>query len=139
MAGVLEYLSSELLELSGDSAMHNKRKRITPRDVMKAISEDGELRELLKDVTLPYAGVNPFIHPVLLPKSTTKKNQPEQMEQVQQGDDEEVHEEEQQNESADHENEEMENETAEHSEESSLEEEEEGEDEEGGSDKSREL
>ena len=48
MAGVLEYLSAEVLELSGNISIGLKKKRITPRHLYLAISNDAELEEMLK-------------------------------------------------------------------------------------------
>lgn len=92
LAGVLEYLSAEILELSTEAARVNKRHRITPRHIMTSIANDAEISVLLKNVTIPHAGVVPFIHPVLLPKSTKDKKNAgpmEMEEQVEQEEDEE--------------------------------------------------
>lgn len=77
MAGVLEYLSAEILELSGNAAKDNRKARITPRHIMLAIKNDIELNELLKNVTIPDGGVMPGINPILLPANskTKKRNQ----------------------------------------------------------------
>jgi histone H2A len=42
LAAVLEYLIAELLELSGNAAREHERKRITPRFLLLAISNDDE-------------------------------------------------------------------------------------------------
>lgn len=68
--GVLEYLVSEVTEIAGNAAHDNKRARITPRHITLAIQNDDELKELLKDVTIPSGGVLPHIEPVLLPKAS---------------------------------------------------------------------
>ncbi|XP_037052375.1 histone H2A-beta, sperm-like [Bradysia coprophila] len=65
-AAVLEYLCAEILESAGDITSESKRVRITPRHIMLAIENDEELKELLKDVQIPEAGVLSNIHPVLL-------------------------------------------------------------------------
>lgn len=75
LAGVLEYLAAELLELSGHAAKDNKRLRIAPRHLYLAIKNDSELSELLKGCHFAESGVMPQIHPVLLKKSTQLKNQ----------------------------------------------------------------
>lgn len=78
LAGVLEYLTAELLELSGETSIQNKKKRIIPRHIMLAIENDAELKELLKDVTIAEGGVPPNIHPVLLPTNSKKKERDEE-------------------------------------------------------------
>ena len=73
LAAVLEYLTAEILELSGNAARDNKRNLLTPRHVQMAIQHDEELLEsLLQDVTISRGGVIPSINPVLLPKKTVK-------------------------------------------------------------------
>lgn len=67
LTSVLEYVTAELLEGSGDRTRNQKKVRITPRDIAIAIKKDAELFDLLKDVTIPSAGVQPHIHKVLLP------------------------------------------------------------------------
>ncbi|XP_037024868.1 histone H2A-beta, sperm-like [Bradysia coprophila] len=64
-AAVLEYLVAEVLEMAGNEASDNKRKRINPRHITLAVKNDAELSELLKDVTFSEGGVLPFIHEVL--------------------------------------------------------------------------
>ncbi|KAJ2919485.1 hypothetical protein MD484_g920, partial [Candolleomyces efflorescens] len=68
LAAVLEYLIAELLELSGNAARAHERKRITPRFLLLAISNDDELMRLLPNnkVIIAQGGVAPKIHPVLL-------------------------------------------------------------------------
>ena len=66
LAAVLEYLAAEVLELAGNTARDNKRRRITPRHVQLAVRHDNELHELLHDVTIPEGGVLASIHRSLL-------------------------------------------------------------------------
>ena len=73
MAAVLEYLTAELIELAGNAAKDNKRKRITPRHLMMAMRGDDELNIITADVIIPGTGVLPHIHPVLVPLKKTKK------------------------------------------------------------------
>lgn len=73
LAGALEYLASEALELSGNCAIDLKKKRIIPRHLMLALRNDDELGELLKDVVFAKSGVPPRIHSVLLQKKSSKK------------------------------------------------------------------
>ena len=44
MAGVLEYLVAELVEISAGSVKDNYRKKITPRDIMLGMKHDEEFR-----------------------------------------------------------------------------------------------
>lgn len=69
---VMEYVSAEVLELAGEAAQINGKKRITPRHIKLAIGGDGELKELLSGVIIPSGGVLPNIQPALL-KVTTKE------------------------------------------------------------------
>ncbi|XP_070581506.1 late histone H2A.2.2-like [Ptychodera flava] len=74
MAAVIEYLTAEVLELSGNAAHDNKRSRIIPRHLQLAIRNDEELSKLMFGVTISQGGVLPHIHPVLLPKSRQAKS-----------------------------------------------------------------
>ncbi|CAF1433614.1 unnamed protein product [Adineta ricciae] len=73
LAGVLEYLVAETLELAGDMCRQSKRKRIIPRDIALAIKNDDELAKLCEEVTIPQGGVQPFIHEVLLKKNRRRR------------------------------------------------------------------
>lgn len=72
LAAVLEYLVAEILELSGNAARDNKRRRINPRSIQLAVRSDEELNQLLPKVIIPNSGVLPNIHAVLLKKPTRK-------------------------------------------------------------------
>jgi len=73
MAAVLEYLVAEVVELAGNAARDNQKKRIIPRHLQLAIRNDEELSALLKNVTISQGGVLPHIHPNLLPKKAPPK------------------------------------------------------------------
>ena len=73
LAAVLEYLTAELLELTGNAAKDNKRSRIIPRHVQLAVRNDEELNKFLGGVTVAQGGVLPNIHAVLLPKKKKGK------------------------------------------------------------------
>lgn len=50
LAAILEYISAELLELSGNKALDNNRRKITAQDLMDSIKNDEELYKLTKIV-----------------------------------------------------------------------------------------
>ncbi|CAM8925388.1 unnamed protein product [Rhodiola kirilowii] len=68
LASVLEYLAAEVLELAGNAARDNTKKRINPRHIMLSVRYDDDLSKLFKDVTIAHSGVIPNINPVLLRK-----------------------------------------------------------------------
>jgi histone H2A len=70
LAAVLEYLTAEILELAGNAARDNDKKRIIPRHLQLAIRNDEELNKLLEGVTIAQGGVLPHIRTELLPKKT---------------------------------------------------------------------
>ncbi|XP_053168493.1 late histone H2A.2.2-like [Hemicordylus capensis] len=70
LAGVLEYLTAEILELAGNAAHENKRQRIGPRHIQLAVRNDEELNKLFSGVTIAEGGVMPNIHAQLLPKKS---------------------------------------------------------------------
>lgn len=47
LAGVLEYLCNEVLELAGNAAEENKKKTIQPRHIAQAIRNDEELNKMM--------------------------------------------------------------------------------------------
>ena len=73
LAAVMEYLSAEILELAGNAARDNKKKRVVPRHLLLAIRNDEELNKLLQGVTISQGGVLPNINAVLLPKKSSVK------------------------------------------------------------------
>lgn len=66
-AAVLEYLTSEILELAGKRSKDMHDKRITPRHLQLSIRDDEELDTLVK-ATIAGGGVVMKIHQSLLNK-----------------------------------------------------------------------
>ena len=56
MAGVLEYLCYEILELASNKAGEDKKKQIMPRHIMLAIKTDEEFNRFLKGCDFKAAG-----------------------------------------------------------------------------------
>ena len=87
LAAVLEYVTAEIVELAGDAARDNKRRRISARDLFLAMMFDEELGRLIPRTTFSQVlkmkmsnhiynilqgGVVPSIQPVLVPKKKMK-------------------------------------------------------------------
>ncbi len=76
LAAVLEYLCSEVVELSGNRARDLKAVTITPRHIMFGIQTDEELDNLWKNTFAGMAGgVIPHIHTCLIKKKSSKPPQ----------------------------------------------------------------
>lgn len=56
LAGVLEYLTAEIIELAGNACINMKRKTISPRCIQVAILNDEELASLMHTVDWSVAG-----------------------------------------------------------------------------------
>ena len=74
MAAVLEYITSEIMELAGENCKVEKRQRITPRHIKLAVSNDPELTKMMAETMIAEGGVLPQIHEDLFPKKKGKKN-----------------------------------------------------------------
>lgn len=77
LAAILEYLTAEILELAGNAAKDNNKKRIIPRHIQLGVRNDDELNSLFKDVVIAQGGVLPHIHEVLLPKKSKQSEKDE--------------------------------------------------------------
>ncbi|KAH6796526.1 Histone superfamily protein [Perilla frutescens var. hirtella] len=74
LASVLQYMASEVLELSGNEAKNDGKSRIGPRHIELAIRNNKELSTLLGDVTILSSGRKIHFHEDLVPKSAGGKN-----------------------------------------------------------------
>mgnify|MGYP003390101073 CR=1 FL=1 len=75
LAAVCEYITAEILELSGNATRDFKKHRITPRTIKLAISNDEELQRLYRDTVIP-GGVVQKIHQSLLPQRKEDSDEP---------------------------------------------------------------
>merc|ERR1712087_644260 len=73
LAAVLEYFTTEVLELAGDAARENRKSRISPRHIQLAVGYDKELSKVFANAILAEGGVTPNMHPDLIPKKNAKK------------------------------------------------------------------
>lgn len=74
LAAVLEYITAELIELSGNICKDDKKTNITIRHIYLAISSDEELNNLINKYNIVIlGGVMPHIDSRLLKKKPTKK------------------------------------------------------------------
>ena len=75
LAGCLEYLTSEVLEVAAKAVLQRgKSKRITPRALTLAVRHDADLGALLKDVTLSRGGVVPKVEKAIEAKKKSKSS-----------------------------------------------------------------
>ena len=65
---------AEILEMAGNMAKDNKKKRIIPRHLLLTIKNDDEMSKLLSHVTIAQGGVVPKLNPVLANKPTAKQS-----------------------------------------------------------------
>ena len=75
MAAVLEYITSEIIELAGNAAEEHKKKTIAPRHIQLAVRNDEELNKLMVETTITESGVIANVHPFLFPKKVKGKAQ----------------------------------------------------------------
>ncbi|CAI2294520.1 unnamed protein product [Caenorhabditis sp. 36 PRJEB53466] len=73
LAAVLEYLTTEVMELGGMVSKTYKKNRVSPRHLQLAVRGDEEFDELFKKSTIAEGGVLPkAVHPSLMPKKQFK-------------------------------------------------------------------
>jgi len=75
-AAVIEYLTAEVLELSGECSKAMRKSRIVPRHIMSAVRMDDELNVLFpRSTTISMAGVLPKPMPSFLIKNNVPRSQ----------------------------------------------------------------
>jgi histone H2A len=75
-AAVIEYLTAEVLELSGECTKQMKKGRIVPRHILSAVRMDDELSELFpKSTTISSAGVMPTAIPAFLTRNNVSRKE----------------------------------------------------------------
>ena len=72
MAGVLDYITSEICELSSSVAEQHKAQRIKPRHIQLAIRQDEEINKMFANILISDGGVMPNISDFLFPKKGKK-------------------------------------------------------------------
>ena len=72
LAGVLEYLASEILEISGDICAEHNKKTIQPRHIQLAVRNDDELNKMMAVAQISQGGVLPNVSDILFPKKGGK-------------------------------------------------------------------
>lgn len=72
-AALLEYLTSEVIELAGAAAKAQKTERIKPRHLLLAIRGDEELNQVV-NATIAHGGVVPNLHKALEKKAKKKSS-----------------------------------------------------------------
>ncbi|KAN0050898.1 hypothetical protein ACTA71_004196 [Dictyostelium dimigraforme] len=64
LSAVLEYLVCEILELSANNSIVQKRTLISPRDILLAIGIDSELSQMYGHAIIAGGGTLPTVHPM---------------------------------------------------------------------------
>ena len=72
MAGVLEYLCNEFMELAGNVAKERNAVIIQPRDIGKAIRNDDELTKLCANIQFTEGGFSSNVNEFLFPQKNKK-------------------------------------------------------------------
>ncbi len=73
MAAVLQYLTSELLEMAGDHAHEKKKTLIQPKNIMHVIRNDDELSKLFAQIQVSDGGHKQHIEDFLYGNKKGKK------------------------------------------------------------------
>jgi len=68
LTSIIEYVTSEILELAGNTAKEGNKNRIVPKHIQQAVRTDEELNKYFANVTIAGGGVVPQVHATALPK-----------------------------------------------------------------------
>lgn len=79
LSAVAEYVAAELLEIAGNHAIKNKRKRVTPEDIAAAIRIDKELNLVCGNLAFAVDGVVKGVTKAITP-GATKPSKPAEKE-----------------------------------------------------------
>ena len=74
LAGVLEYITAEIIELAGSVCEENKKKTIAPKHLNLAVRSDPELNKLMHSITISQGGQLPNIQEFLQPNKKVGKS-----------------------------------------------------------------
>ena len=74
MAGVLQFLCEEILELAGEMCLQHKKKTISPKHLNLALRADEELAKMLFMSQISEGGMLPNVNEYLLPNKKGAKD-----------------------------------------------------------------
>ncbi len=77
LTAVLEYITAEIIELSGNACRDSKRKRLTPEDISGAVRGDPELAKLCAGMSVFTGDKLVFNSSMLKPAATKSKKSEE--------------------------------------------------------------
>ena len=74
IAGVLEYITAEILEMAGNVCEESGRKIIAPKHINLGVRADAELNKMMTNIVISQGGMLPYVHDYLVPpKKGSKK------------------------------------------------------------------
>ena len=73
LTSLLDYITKELLDVTGDRVQEHHKKRLTNRHLQLAVSTDAELSKLFSSSIIFQGGKLPHIEEALLPKKKAEK------------------------------------------------------------------
>ena len=67
IAGVLEYICAEILEMAGNVCEEAGRKTIAPKHINLGVRADQELNKMMSNIVISQGGMLPNVHEYLVP------------------------------------------------------------------------